>query len=57
MKLFSVLVLALVATVANAQFGLGGLGGLAGGLAGGAARRGLGAGECSKNPETIKLVD
>ena len=46
MKLFSVLVLALVATVANAQFGLGGL---AGGLAGGVARRGLGAGECSKN--------
>lgn len=43
MKLFSIFVVALaLATHVNAQFGLGGL---AGGMAGGLARRGLGAGE------------
>ena len=49
MKLFSIFVVALaLATTANAQFGFGGLGGLAGGAAGGLARRGLGAGGCFK---------
>lgn len=44
MKFFSIFVLALaLATTVNAQFSFGGL---AGNMAGGLAKRGLGAGEC-----------